>query len=178
MTSVSFSPLTDFRKTLAFLDETSRQIASEGTVLTPYKVLSLLDSGAIGSGGTVPSSVDARTIVAEEICEMALPAMLDKGANYLTYAEFRHTALDSPYDAQAIRDKFSVLLDSSYVKYLQHELPKGYGFVSYPAHMFHKPRDLVNRFPGLQERYWQHAYPVVYELSGLRGRRSNSEILG
>ena len=177
MTSVFASSLVDFRKTLAFLDTTTKQLASESTVLTPYKVLSLLDSGTIGSG-IVPDSVDVRAIVAEEICEMALPAILDKGANYLSHAKLRHAALGSSHDAQTIRDKFRVLLDSAYVSYLQHDLPKGYGFVSYPAHMFHQPRDLVNRFPGLQQRSWQYAYPIVYELSGLRGRRSNSTTLG
>ena len=172
----STSTLADFRQGLEILDETVRRHASDALLPTPYRLLRLLEAGDLRLPNRYAGNL--HDVLSQEICEMALPAILDGGANYLTYARLRHEALRRPFDAQLLRDKLALLQRSSYVHHLAHDLPRGYGFVAYPGHVHHEPRDFVDRFPGKFARYESCAYPVVYEMEGLRCPETDRPIPG
>lgn len=179
MEQAPISSLNNFRLALAVMNDAVVRLASDELLLTPYKLLTLLESDEAAIAPCSDRNLcDITGILAEEICGMVLPAMLDEGANYIEYSELRNAVLEQPFDLQLLQNKFSILQDSRYFNYLRRDLPKGYGFVAYPAHVFHSPRNFVQLFPGNTEKYWSYTYPLVYEIEGLKDHRYNKPIPG
>ena len=167
MQKISPSDLKQFKNAAAALDKAFSRAAADNTVLTPYKALPLFERGP-----------EVKTILAEEICEMALPAILDNGRNYLLSAQLRNSILGLADNTRLIKDKFSILSDAYFITYLTKRIPEGYGFIAYPGYMLMESKDFAARFPVNPERYFEYTYPVVYELEGLRKYTDNSPIPG
>ncbi len=150
MTAQPPTSLNDVELGLEALNEAVEQ--SAGDVVTPYRLMKGLESlrGPLG-----------------EIAEMSLPVLLDEGKNYLQYCELFAKTTRENVDKALITAKLHAISQSGYLEYLK-TIPRGFGFITYPAHMMHKPKDLIRTFPGNANQYWPYAYPVVYEMDGLR----------
>jgi predicted amino acid dehydrogenase len=173
-----------FRRTVRFLDrlvETPLNGSPLGrTPLTPYRVLSLIEEDSnlkrcLQSEGEL---AQLKAVLSEEICEMALPAMLDRGARYLVWHKLRSSDVGEADRSALFQEKFSILLDSAYLERLRTRIPAGYGFVSYPGYPLIQSADLIARFSKNPERYFEFVYPVLYELEGLRCREDGTPIPG
>jgi predicted amino acid dehydrogenase len=160
----------EFERTLAALERFASRCAKEthgGQLLTPYRLLELLDTESRAGEwlGGEEARVRLRAALREEICAMAIPALLDGGENALAVAAT--TATGDPSSLAALQAKFSALAASDYLKILREQTPPGYGFVSYPAYTLVEPQQLVRRFGPCLEQSFRLAYPVIYELTGL-----------
>lgn len=143
--------LSEFKQGIEALQDAAQ--GSSGEIITPYK---LMESTSELAGSL------------EEIAEMSLPVLLDEGRNHLRYWELYEKATKTEVDKELVQEKLRALAGSRYLQYLRNDLPQGFGFITYPAHVMHAPRDLIGTFPGNANQYWPYAYPIVYEMEGMR----------
>lgn len=184
MQKVFSSDLSQFKSAVSNLDLLHDRFSSgsiEGiSTPTPYQILDFLehDPGSKAMLGSDKLWAETEMILSEELCEMVLPLLLDGGENYLTLERLRFSALRLDWDAGETKEKLRILADSQYLHHLKTSLPAGYGFVTYPGYLLIDSKDFVARFPGNAESYFPYAYPVIYELEGLREPRKNQPIPG
>lgn len=177
-----FSTARQFERAVSALERIlniSDEFEETHAIWTPYRILSLLENRTkIGKWLAEVKIRELKEILYEELCDMVIPAIVDAGENYVQMVELRHRAVGLSSAPQALRDKFSILLGSSYVDYINNKIPKGYGFITYPGYLLMQPRDFVRTFPRYPERYFASAYPVIYELEGLQCRDTTAPMPG
>jgi len=184
MQKVFSSDLSQFKSAVSNLDLLYGRFSSgalEGiSAPTPYQILEFLEHDPESKAQVAFDKLWAETemILSEEICEMVLPLLLDGGENYLALEQLRFSSLHLDWDVGKTKEKLTILADSQYLYHLQASLPTGYGFVTYPGYVLIDSKDFVARFPGNSESYFPYAYPVIYELEGLREPRKNKPIPG
>jgi len=157
---------------LELIEKRMRESSDKPLSLTPHKILSIMESDpqCLDQLGFADSLTSIKSVLLEEICDMALPVILDNGKNYIQMAQMRKTNQENFYDIKLLTEKINLLIDSPYISYLTEKTPPGYGFISYPGYLFVQSRKFIEKFPGNPETYFPYAYPVIYELEVTRFR--------
>jgi predicted amino acid dehydrogenase len=180
MQPVFSSSLESFKESVFLLDDILEQDHFYGKLLTPYKIRSLLEKNwdKVAKIFTENKVMNFAKILEEELCEMVLPSILDDGGNYLAGMSLRNESLGLPDNQEILKEKFFLLSQSRYITSYLQQLQTGYGFITYPGYMLIHSRDLLSRYPKNPERYFEYAYPVIYEFEGLKEYESETSLPG
>ncbi len=153
--------LNDFSLAVTMLERLTPDLRSRGIIPTPYAV-----AGAL-SGEEKEKFADTLT---REIAEMLPAALLDERGTYLELSRLRHANTKDALDERA---KLDLLCGSDWLRSFSRDMPKGYGFMSYPGFPFIESRALRIPNPGDFDRFLDLSFPVVYNLSGIGSDRKS-----